>query len=61
MPQVAKKELQRSLTHCGACRIKLEALRDAGLDVTDEYERLEKTQQASEALLKLWNSERGVS
>lgn len=53
LPPSARRELQKGLAHCGACRLKLEALRDVGLDVTAELDRLEKTQQVAEGLLRL--------
>lgn len=53
LPPAARRELQKGLTHCGTCRIKLEALQEAGLDVTDEIGRMEKAQQIAERLLTL--------
>ena len=53
LPRAAKAELQKGLAKCGSCRTRLEALQDAGLDVSAEMERLEKTQQVAERLLKL--------
>lgn len=53
LPKAAKGELQKGLAHCGSCRIKMEALRDAGLDVTAEWDRMERAQQVAETLLRL--------
>lgn len=53
LPKAAKTELQKGLAHCGSCRIKLEALQEAGLDVSSEVDRMEKAQQVAERLLRL--------
>lgn len=53
LPKSAKSDLQRGLAQCGDCRLRLEALRDAGLDVDAEFARLEKAQQVAETFLQL--------
>lgn len=55
----SRRKLQRALTSCGACRLRLDALDEAGLDVTERRERLEKTEAAAKRLLQLDDAQPG--
>lgn len=59
LPRAAKSELQKGLAKCGTCRIWFDALAEAGLNVEDEINRLEKAQQVAERLLRLEQEQRG--
>ncbi len=49
----SRRRVQKSLSLCTKCRLKLDALADAGLDVADRYDRLDRLQRANERLLSL--------
>lgn len=53
LPKAAKAELRLALAKCNQCRSMYEALQEAGLDVSEELARTDKSQQVAERLLQL--------
>lgn len=53
LPKTAVAEIRKGLAKCNSCREVFTALSEAGLDVSDELERTDRTQRLAEKLLEL--------